>query len=316
VKVTPDYGYGIDKLYYKEEGSSKKIDIEDEEFDMPAANVTIYATFEEVDATVIIKEADHGTAQADPLDAEKGDKVTITVKPDTGYSVSSVTVKDSRGKDVEVEKDKKDANKYTFTMPSGKATVTVSFFESACPSAAYKDVDTTQWYHEGVDYAVVKGLMFGTAEDTFSPNGTLSRAMLVTILYRMEGEPTVQGSSPFSDVLDRQWYTYAVMWANNNKIVEGYSSDTFGPNDNVTREQMAAIFYRYAKYKGADMSKTANIASYKDAADVSSWAVASMRWAVGVGLITGRANSMLAPQGDTSRAEAATMFMRLDKEVL
>lgn len=186
------------------------------------------------------------------------------------------------------------------------------FATLAQPADKFKDVAKSDWFYDSVNYAVENGLMVGTAEDTFSPQTPITRAMIVTMLYRLEGEPTVEGESPFSDTVARAWYIYPVMWANKHGIVEGYPDGTFKPDAAITREQFASILYRYAKYKGYDVSvgEDTNILSYDDALEISSWANTAMRWACGVGLLTGRTASTLVPQGTATRAEAATIFMR------
>ena len=179
-----------------------------------------------------------------------------------------------------------------------------------CPSARFTDVYITKWYHEAVDYAVRKGLMNGVADDKFDPDGSTTRAMLVTILWRLEGESADRAENPFRDVKPNQWYTDAVLWASEKGIVNGYGDGTFGPMDTLTREQFAAILQRYAKYKGLDVSKTADLSAYTDAESISAWAREAMRWANAEGLITGRTATTLAPQGSATRAEAAAILMR------
>ncbi|MBR2778882.1 MAG: carbohydrate-binding domain-containing protein [Firmicutes bacterium] len=180
----------------------------------------------------------------------------------------------------------------------------------SCPSAAFKDVDREQWYHDAVDYAVANKLMNGMAQDQFDPNGTTTRAMIVTILYRLEGEPDVSSASPFTDVESGSWYDHAVIWASANDIVNGYGEGRFGPNDKITREQFAAILYRFAKYKGYDVSAGADLSGYTDAASIGEWAQDAMKWANAAGLITGRTEKTLVPAGSATRAEAATILMR------
>lgn len=179
-----------------------------------------------------------------------------------------------------------------------------------CPSARFTDFDPDAWYHEAVDYAVMKGLMNGVASDKFAPNGTTTRAMLVTILHRLEGTPAVSAANPFKDVKANQWYTDAVLWANENGIARGYGNGVFGPMDTLTREQFAAMLQRYAKYKGLDTAKSADLAGYTDAESISAWAVDAMQWANAEGLILGRTETTLVPQGDATRAETAAILMR------
>jgi len=181
-----------------------------------------------------------------------------------------------------------------------------------CPSLAYDDLDVTAWYHENIDYVLYKGLMKGTGTKIFDPNGNLTRAMLVTVLYRVEGEPAVNRSICFADVEVNTWYANAVAWAQQNGIVKGYDENTFGPNDNITREQIAAIMHRYAKYKGYDVSvgENTNILSYDDFSSISEWAISNIQYAVGSGLIKGKTTSTINPLDNATRAEIAAILQR------
>ena len=156
--------------------------------------------------------------------------------------------------------------------------------------------------------------MNGTGENTFEPLTSTSRAMIVTILWRMEGSPQVDSNATFKDVPDGQWYTDAVRWAAAKGIVTGYNEEAFGPADSVTREQIVTILYRYAQFKGIDVSKgeTAYLNDYTDARDISEWAVKAFRWAVDAGVIQGMTATTLSPKRDAVRAQVATMLMRFD----
>ncbi|MBR5429387.1 MAG: S-layer homology domain-containing protein, partial [Firmicutes bacterium] len=174
----------------------------------------------------------------------------------------------------------------------------------------FADVRTADWFNDSVKYAYENGMMQGLSADVFGPNVTLSRAMLVTILYRLDGSPAVIEANPFNDVADGQWYTNAVIWANANNIVNGYGNGSFGPLDDITREQMAAMLMRYAAYKGNDTSARADLSGYADLSAVSAWALEALQWANAEGLITGRTGNVLAPADPTTRAETATILMR------
>jgi len=182
--------------------------------------------------------------------------------------------------------------------------------DNDCPSKQFTDVDLHAWYHSAMDYAVEKQLMNGVAPDKFDPSGTTTRAMLATILWRLEGEPAVSGRNPFRDVKADQWYTDAVLWASTNGIVKGYGDGRFGPMDTLTREQFAVMLQRYAKLKGPDTGKTADLSAYADADSISAWALDAMRWANAEGLIRGRTETTLVPKGSTTRAETAAILMR------
>ena len=186
---------------------------------------------------------------------------------------------------------------------------------NTCHSKAFSDLDLDAWYHEYTDYVLCKGMMNGMGGDIFAPNGETSRAMLTTILYRMAGSPAVTGEMPFADVAAGQWYSDAILWAAQNDVVLGYVGGNFGPMDTITREQIAAMFFRFAELKGMDTSKAADLASYKDAATVGAWATDYVEWAVSVGLMKGRAADTLAPAAGTTRAETAALLERWCEEI-
>ena len=186
---------------------------------------------------------------------------------------------------------------------------------NTCHSAAFTDLDLDAWYHEYTDYVLCKGMMNGMGANLFAPNGETSRAMLTTILYRMAGSPAVTGEMPFADVAAGQWYSDAILWAAQNDVVLGYVGGNFGPMDTITREQIAAMFFRFAELKKMDTSKAADLASYKDAATVGAWATDYVEWAVSVGLMKGRAADTLAPAAGTTRAETAALLERWCEEI-
>lgn len=174
----------------------------------------------------------------------------------------------------------------------------------------FSDVRIADWFYNDVKYVYEKGMMAGTAADVFAPNATTTRAMIVTILYRLEGSPAVTGTSAFADVPAGQWYTDAVNWAAANQIVKGTSATTFAPNDSITREQMAAILYRYAQYKGYDVTKKADLSGYSDNSQVSAYAKDALAWANAAKLINGVTNTTLAPQGNATRAQVSAILHR------
>lgn len=174
----------------------------------------------------------------------------------------------------------------------------------------FSDVAEGSWYADAVGYVYQQGLMTGTSENRFSPDVTTSRAMIVTMLYRLEGSPAVSGSASFPDVAAGQWYADAVAWASANGIVTGYGNGNFGPEDTITREQLAVIFHRYAAYKGYDKTPAASLDSYADAVKVSPYAAQAMGWAIGTGLITGTSDTTLSPGGFATRAQAAVILTR------
>ena len=187
--------------------------------------------------------------------------------------------------------------------------------DDTCPIWPFADAAPTAWYHDGVHYCVEKGLMHGISADKFLPDGSVTRAQLVTILWRLEGSPETTGAVRFNDTAGGAWYTEAVRWAAGCGVVKGYDNGCFGPNDAVTREQMAAILYRYAQHKGYDVSagEDTNILSFDDAFAVSEYAIPAMQWACGSGMVHGIAQKggmLLAPRDTTTRAQAATLIMR------
>lgn len=181
-----------------------------------------------------------------------------------------------------------------------------------CSSLAFDDLNVKLWYHSDTDYVIENGLMEGTTSKTFEPNADLTRAMLVTVLYRLEGEPATNKSIPFTDIDMGAYYKNAVIWAQQNDIVKGISETEFAPNENITREQITAIIYRYAQYKEYDVSVGAstNILSYNDFADISEYAVPSVQYAMGSGLLEGRTETELNPKDNATRAEAAAILHR------
>ena len=260
---------------------------------------------------------DNGKVTVSPKYAKKNSTVTLTVTPDEGYELSSLAVTDAKGNVLELTD--KGNGKYTFTMPASKVEITATFKQvpttHVCPAEKYTDVDTTQWYHEGVDYVIANGMMNGTGTNIFEPNATTTRGMIVTILYRLEKEPAA-GTSPFTDVDAGQWYAKAVAWAAANGVVNGTSPTTFNPNDPITREQMAAILYRYASFKGYDVTAKADLAGFTDAAQISDYAKDPMAWANKAGLIGGVSATTLQPQGSAIRAQVATILMRFCENVV
>jgi len=198
--------------------------------------------------------------------------------------------------------------------PGGSVTAPETEAEDAesgtTEGAAFADILPTDWFYDAVAFVSENGLMTGTSSDAFSPNLEMSRAMLVTVLYRMEGEPTVSAASAFEDVGSGNWYTNAVIWATERGIVNGFSDTVFAPNENITREQMAAILYRYAEYKEYDISGSADLSVYKDEAAISDWSYVAVQWANVKMLITGMTADTLSPQSSATRAQVATILMR------
>lgn len=258
-------------------------------------------------------------------------KYTLTFDTNGGTAISKVT-KD-KGTKVDLSSytttrqgytfagwyaDKALTDKVTSVTLNSNQTVYAKWTEKTPekPALPFTDVTKGDWFYDAVQYVYDKGMMNGVDGGRFAPNATTSRAMIVTILYRLENEPAVSGKSPFTDVAAGQWYTNAVAWAAANGIVTGTTDTTFAPNGNITREQMAAILYRYASYKGLDVSRQADLSGYADANAISAYAKQAMAWANGQGLITGVTATTLRPDGNAVRAQAATILMRLCEQVL
>ena len=207
--------------------------------------------------------------------------------------------------------------KVTSVKLNGNTTVYAKWTENAVtPTLPFTDVKSGDWFYEAVQYVYDKGMMTGVSADRFAPASTTTRGMIVTILYRLENEPAVSGGSAFTDVESGAWYADAVAWAAANDIVNGTSATTFAPNSPITREQMAAILYRYAAYKGYDVSQKADLSGYTDAASISGYAKDALAWANAQKLITGVTDTTLNPQGSATRAQVATILMRLCETVV
>ncbi|MDY6366851.1 MAG: S-layer homology domain-containing protein [Oscillospiraceae bacterium] len=189
--------------------------------------------------------------------------------------------------------------------------------DETCPISKFTDADPTAWYHDGVHYVLENGIMSGYGNGLFGPGNTTNRAMMAQILWNMEGKPVVNYAISYTDVDAEAWYTEAVRWVTSEKIMSGYGGGKFGPGDAMTREQLVTIMYRYAQYKGVDVSvgEDTNILSYDDALTVSEFAIPAMQWAVGSGVVSGRTNTTLNPKDTATRAEIATIIMRYCTEI-
>ena len=248
----------------------------------------------------------NGSVESSDNYADEGDRITLTVDPDRGYELYSLTITDASGDRVSY-RDRGDGE-YTFTMPDSRVTVRAIFVEIN-EGLPFVDVSSNAWYYDAVEYVYDNDLFEGMSAYIFGPNEPMNRGMLVTVLYRLEGEPRVNGDNTFSDVGDNLWYSDAVVWANSHGIVEGYNG-SFRPLDNINREEMAAVMYRYAVYKGLDVvTLEENLGGFVDGSEVSDWAVQSMNWAVGQGVLHGKGANNLDPQGIATRAEVAQILM-------
>ncbi|MCQ1530283.1 S-layer homology domain-containing protein [Lutispora saccharofermentans] len=240
-------------------------------------------------------------------------EATVTVSGSSGITASfnvsfTVSPKDTSGGD-----DKDDGGGSKGSADAGKAAKEDKTPSPLTPEAKWEnpfaDIKESDWFYSYVEYVCSEGLFNGTTESTFSPAMPMTRSMLATVLWRMDGSPKPQGKTFFADLQDG-WYKDAVLWASENNIVSGYGGGLFGPDDNITREQMAVMLYRYSQYKGYDVTAGADLSGYIDAEDISGWALAAMKWANDRGLITGRSDKELASKAKAGRAEIAAILYR------
>ena len=264
----------------------------------------------EDEAPVIdVTEPEHGTVAISPSQPEAGDTVTITPQPEDGYEVEDVIVTDEDGNRVEVTENADGS--WTYTQPESDVTIEVIFGEiepepTTDVSDIFVDVAPDAWYTAAIQYAYDNSLMTGVSADAFAPEATTTRAMIVSILARLENVTSAEAAG-FNDVND-EWYATAVNWAANVGVVNGYEDNTFKPNTAITREQLAAILMNYASYKGQDVSARAALDNYTD--QPSTWATETMQWAVAEGLISGVTKTELQPQGNATRAQVAAILER------
>ena len=259
--------------------------------------------------TVTVSEG--GKASPNTTSVVKGLDKTFTFTADEGFEIADVLVD---GKSVGAVKT------YTFKNVSSEATLKVLFKESGIEGPIsdgwdnpFVDVTEKDWFYEAVKAICEDKLMNGVSDNRFDPKGTTSRAMAVIVLYRFAGEPVVEQAALYDDVDDNMWYTNAIAWGIGTGVVNGIGNNLYAPNANVTREQFAAILYRYAKVMELDVSQKADLTTFTDAKDVSAYAVGAMQWAVGSGLMSGKGNGILDPGTNVTRAEMAKMIQNLSK---
>ena len=321
-------GYRLDGWYTEVEGGEKITT--DTLF---TKDTTVYAQWSKksssssrYDGYITIINPKNGEVSVSDDWAYEDDKITLTITPDDGYEVDKIEIVDDEGDKIDAKKVDDEDNKYTFRMANCDVTVTVTFKEEGkttedtdkeedkddeeTTELNFTDVKESDWFYKGVEYVVDKDIMSGVSENEFAPSGKLTRAMLVQMLYNMESRPACDAENAFMDVPVGQWYTDAVIWANDEKIVSGMGDGLFAPNMEITREQMVAMLYNYAKYKGYDVTASADLSAFADTASVSAWAQPAMQWAVAEGYISGMGDSQLAPQGTATRAEIASVIMR------
>ena len=266
--------------------------------------------------TVSVEDTDNGSVKVSSTRASKGSTVTVTVKPNEGYELDKLTITDKNGDRIKLT-DKGDG-KYTFQMPASKVTVEAVFtaVEPEPEGLPFTDVTSGDWFYDAVAYVYDKGMMEGTTDTTFAPAMNLTRSMIAQVLYNLEERPEAPGAAGFPDVAADAWYADAVNWAAARGIVKGYDTGAFGPEDSVTREQLAAILYRYAQAKGYDTTQGGmTVREFSDSASISDWAQEAMAWAVNAQVLSGKGNGVLDPQGTATRAEVAQMLMNFGEHV-
>jgi len=274
---------------------------------------TVYAQWSAYRDIDVDDDIAHGSLIVKPEDPAAGEEVAIVVIPDAGYELASLIVTDDDGDKVTVKL--KSGNTYSFTMPDDDVEIT-AVFRPITVVLPFTDVSYGDWFYNAVHYNYVTGIMDGVGGNKFAPYGNLTRGMMVTMLYRMAGEPYVAGSAGYADVPVGQWYSAAVRWAEYTGITNGYGNGIFGLNDYISREQMASMLFRYACYYGYDNGGRASLAVYNDAAQISSWAKDALAWASYNGVINGKPGAVIDPQGFAIRADVAQMFMNFQQNII
>jgi len=257
--------------------------------------------------------------------AYKSERVEISVTPEKGFELSTISVIADGG--AVVGYNKVSDGVYSFNMPMSNVAVSAVFTakdptvcpkDHSCPIHGYSDIDTAAWYHDGVHFCLDNRLFIGYEDNTFRPDIPTSRAMIVTILWRIEGSPKVSSAVNFKDVDPREWYTDAVRWAASKGIVLGHDNGTFTPETDITREQLAAILWRYCKYKGVDISAGENTKtlSFDDASAISDWAVPAVKWACAEDVLDDMISGRIEPARAATRAEAAAAIYAACENIL
>ena len=283
---------------------------------MPGSGVTVTAEFESIPTSggssaspkYPVTDANKdtqagGQTKLSKERAEAGDTVIITITPDKGYENSKPVVLDNNKKSLAIT-DNGDGT-FSFKMPAGRVSVETKFTKIDY----FDDVNEDDWFDEASWYCAAHGLMQGTGNRQFDGHMGTNRAMLVTVLYRLANS-TDDLESIFDDVESGKWYSDAIGWAAHNKIVEGYGNGMFGPDDDLTREQMVSVLYRYSMFMKYDISKLNGLDAFTDKDEISEWALEAMKWAVGNGIVEGIGNDLISPETGATRAQFAAMIQR------
>ncbi len=286
-------------------------------FDTPVTeNLTLTAKWEKIHTSapsaprydVAVSDGAHGSVTVSPKSASKGSTVTVTVTPDKGYTLETLSVTDRNGSALNLTD--KGGGQYTFTMPSGPVTVTATFMDDNTMLNFFVDVPAGAYYYDAVLWAAEGGIVTGTDAVHFSPDASCTRAQLVTLLWRAAGSPVVNYAMNFNDVDSGTYYAEAVRWAASEKVVEGTTAETFAPDAAVTRAQVVTMLYRFAKAQGMDTTQGGMaIREFDDFDAVPAYALEAMDWAVNAGVLKGD-NNRLLPQDNCTRAQIVTMLYR------
>ena len=323
-----DYKVTAIKVTRKDDGSevaNKKTSGDGKQtlsFEMPDAEITVSAVFETTVVPpvakykVTVNPVKNGKVAVDKETADKGESVKITLTPDEGYKAGDLEVADKDNNLVKLTS--AGDNAYTFTMPDSDVVVAAAFAKKDSdpdPQQKFSDVPAGSWYEDAVYYATGKGYFTGIGNNKFDPKGNVTRGQLCTILYAMEGKPTVTSGNVFSDVAPSKYYYDPVRWAAANGMVAGYTDKTFKPNVYVSRQQLASVLYKYTVYKKFDVSVSANITTFADYSSISNYAVTPLRWAVSHKVMSGTDRNTLNPLGAATRAEFAVILKAYDANV-
>lgn len=286
-------------------------------FDTPVTeNLTLTAKWEKIHTSapsaprydVAVSDGAHGSVTVSPKSASKGSTVTVTVTPDKGYVLETLTVTDKNGSALDLTD--KGGGQYTFTMPSSPVTVAATFMDDNTMLNFFVDVPAGAYYYDAVLWAAEGGIVTGTDAVHFSPDASCTRAQLVTFLWRAAGSPVVNYAMNFNDVDSGAYYAEAVRWAASEKVVEGTTAETFAPDAAVTRAQVVTMLYRFAKAQGMDTTQGGMaIREFDDFDAVPAYALEAMDWAVNAGVLKGD-NNRLLPQDNCTRAQIVTMLYR------
>lgn len=275
----------------------------------PAEAAALSSSASKDECIIDIKDSENGRVTASPNPVHLLDTVTLTALPDSGYKLDEIIV--TTNMDRKLRLTSIGNGQYTFIMPSGTVTISAFFVPQSAPaeSISFTDVNDSAWYADAVYYVANRGIMSGTEPGVFSPDETFTRAMTAQVLYAMEGKPNI-GTINYGDVTFEDWYCSAVAWASAKRVMTGYGEGRFGPENPITREQVALIFLNYANLHEYNTTAVGDLSAFSDGDSVSSWATQAVTWAVGTGILSAREGNLLAPGEPATRAEIAQSLMQ------